>query len=50
MDATDLHNITQPRCYNYVMNDIQPYQFEPEGTWQEEDYSNGSEINTQEKL
>ena len=24
---------------NYVMNDVQLYQFEPEGTWQEEDHS-----------
>jgi len=32
------------------MNDIQPYKFEPEETWQEEDDSNGSDINAQEKL
>jgi len=31
------------------MNDIQPYQFEREGTLQEEDDSS-SEINSQEKL
>ena len=29
------------------MNNIQPYQFEPEWTWQEED---DSEINAQKKL
>ena len=34
------------------MNDIQLYQFdfEPEATGQEEDDSNGSDINAQEKL
>ena len=35
---------------NYVMHGIQPHQFEPDGTWQKEDDSNGSEINVQEKL
>ena len=32
------------------MNDIQPYQFEPEGTLEGEDDSNGSDNDAQEKL
>ena len=31
------HNATA--LLKYVMNDIRPYQFEPEGTWQEKDNS-----------
>ena len=35
---------------NYVMNDTEPYQFEPEGTLQEEDDSKWLRSNAQEKL